>query len=120
MKKIITFFSLFSSMSTLLCCALPVVFVSLGMGATFASLTSNVPQIIWLVERKDSLFIVAGFLLALSYGATFWSARQSCPVDQDQREVCQESKSTSKSILLVSSGLYIIGVIFSFVLPLFI
>jgi mercuric ion transport protein len=41
------YFSLFSSFSTLICCALPSVLVLLGMGTTVASLLSAAP---WLVN----------------------------------------------------------------------
>ena len=66
-KKLMTFFSLFGSLSTLLCCALPVTLVSLGMGATFASLTSSIPGILWLVGHKDILFVLTGVMLIVSY-----------------------------------------------------
>jgi hypothetical protein len=40
---LLNYFSLFSSFSTLLCCALPSVLVLLGMGAAVASLLSVAP-----------------------------------------------------------------------------
>lgn len=119
MKKLFTFFSLFGSMSTLLCCALPVTLVSLGMGASFAALTSNVPQLIWLVERKNALFIITGFLLVLSYYLIRKSQNLACPVDMDQREVCQSSRNYTKIIYFISLALYAIGGVFSFIIPLF-
>ena len=42
----LSYLSLFTSLSTLLCCALPSLFVLLGLGATVASLLSQAP---WLV-----------------------------------------------------------------------
>jgi mercuric ion transport protein len=44
---LLNYFSLFSSFSTLICCALPSVLVLLGMGSAVASLLSAAP---WLVS----------------------------------------------------------------------
>jgi hypothetical protein len=46
---LLNYFSLFSSFSTLICCALPSVLVLLGMGTTVASLLSAAP---WLVSGR--------------------------------------------------------------------
>jgi len=43
---LLSYFSLFSSVGTLLCCALPSVLVLAGLGATVASTLSALP---WLV-----------------------------------------------------------------------
>ncbi len=118
-KKITTFFSLFGSLSTLLCCALPVTLVSIGMGASFASLTSTFPQLIFLIERKNLLFAFTGLLLALSFYLMKRAEKLSCPIDSDQRELCQSSRPVSKYILIFSLLLYFLGLIFSFILPLF-
>ena len=65
-NKLTLFLSLFSSASSLVCCALPALFVGLGAGAVFAGLTSTIPQLIWMAERKVSLFIIGGILLMIS------------------------------------------------------
>ena len=116
-KRLITFFSLFGSMSTLLCCALPVTLVSLGMGATFASLTSSIPSVLWLVAHKNILFIVTGVMLILSYVLMKHGQKQACPIDPDQAEVCRESKGLSNKIFWFSVVVYIIGILFSYVIP---
>ncbi|MCB1198296.1 MAG: hypothetical protein KDK51_07970, partial [Deltaproteobacteria bacterium] len=67
MTRLLHFFSLFGSLSTLLCCALPVTLVTFGMGASFASLTSAFPQITWLTLHKDALFIGTGLALMISF-----------------------------------------------------
>ena len=116
-NKILNFFSLFGSLSTLLCCALPVTLVSIGMGATFASLTSTFPQIIWLTERKDALFIITGILLALSYWLMNRASSQVCPVEPGKREACQTSKGVSHYMFYFSVVMYIVGLAFSYVIP---
>jgi hypothetical protein len=116
-NKFLNFFSLFGSLSTLLCCALPVTLVSIGMGATFASLTSVFPQVVWLTSHKDILFVVTGILLVLSYWLMRRSETQVCPIDPGQREACQTSKKTSYYIFYFSVVMYMIGLLFSFVIP---
>ncbi len=117
MKKVLNFFSLFGSLSTLLCCALPVTLVSLGMGATFASLTATFPQITWLTGYKNELFVLTGVMLLASYYFMRKVEIQACPIDPNQKEACQSSKSTSKYIFWASVVLYIIGLSFSFIIP---
>jgi len=74
--------SLLASGSTLVCCALPALLVALGAGATLVSLTSRLPQLIWLSEHKGAVFGVAAALLALA-GAAQWRARSlPCPTEK--------------------------------------
>jgi len=117
MNKILNFFSLFGSISTLLCCALPVTLVTLGMGATFASLTASFPQIYWLTARKDMLFIITGLMLGLSYFLMKQSEKRVCPIDPGQRDACQTSKTGSHYIFWISVIAYIIGLAFSYIIP---
>ena len=113
-KKLVSYFSLFGSLTTLFCCALPVLFVSVGMGAVFASITATIPQINFLVERKNTLFIVTAILLALSYVLMARAIPQECPIDQ---EACPTSKSWTQRIFWFSVVVYVIGAFFSYVLP---
>ena len=117
MNRILNFFSLFGSLSTLLCCALPVTLVTLGMGATFASLTATFPQIIWLTERKEMLFVLTGFLLILSYYLMKQAEQRSCPIDPAKRDACQKSKGISLYIFWISVVAYITGLAFSYIIP---
>ena len=64
MKKVIDFFLLFSSTSTLICCALPALLISMGAGSTMAFISGHVPGFIWLSQNKVYLFIFAGIMLA--------------------------------------------------------
>lgn len=117
MNKLVNFFSLFGSLSTLLCCALPVTLVTLGMGATFASLTATFPQITWLTSNKEMLFVLTGLLLTGSFFLMRRAEAQVCPIDVGQREACQSSKKASKYILIASVAFYVIGLLFSYVIP---
>lgn len=117
MKRALNFLSLFGSLSTLLCCALPVTLVSLGMGATFASLTATFPQIIWLTERKEWLFGVTAILLIVSFLMMKRAEKEACPIDPGQRDACQTSKGISNKLYWFTVVLYVIGFCYSYVIP---
>jgi len=68
---LLNYFSLFSSFSTLICCALPSVLVLLGMGTTVASLLSTAPWLVSLSRHKIWTFSIAGTLIASSFVMTY-------------------------------------------------
>lgn len=107
-------FSLFASAGTLVCCALPTLLVTLGMGAVVAGLVSNVPGLIWFSENKVWVFAVAGILIAGSGLARYQSRFQSCPVDPAQARACGHLRKVSAVIYWVSVVLYLIGFYFAF------
>lgn len=119
MRRLISFLSLFTSTSTLLCCALPALFVSLGFGAAFAGLVGNVPQLIWLSEHKILLFAVGAVLLTIG-GILQWRARQqACPINSKLGDACATSRDWSMRIYFSSVGIYLLGAFFAFVAPKF-
>jgi mercuric ion transport protein len=68
---LLNYFSLFSSFSTLICCALPSVLVLLGMGTAVASLLSAAPWLVILSRHKIWTFSIAGSLIAASFVMTY-------------------------------------------------
>src|SRR4051812_49538424 len=68
---VLSYLSLFTSVSTLLCCALPSLLVLLGLGATVASFLSAVPWLVTLSHHKQWVFCVSGFLIAVSFVHTY-------------------------------------------------
>jgi hypothetical protein len=109
--------SLLASVSTLLCCALPALLVSIGAGATLVALTGAVPQLIWLSAHKDPLFLAAGLMLVAA-GALQWRARSlPCPIDPVRAGACARARRTSLRVWGASVTLYMVGIAFAFVLP---
>ena len=117
----LSWLSIFTSSSTLVCCALPALLVALGAGAALSSLVGAFPQIVWLSEHKVALFITAGAMLALA-GALQWQARRvaalACPTDPQLAEACATAKDYSLTVYWVSLAIYTIGGFFAFVAPL--
>lgn len=112
---LVPFFSLFTSFSTLICCALPALFVSLGMGATLVGLVSNFPALIWVSEHKLFVFSASFFMLAVSSIMQYRSRNLPCPLDPELARACSVGRVWSKRITYFSIGVWLIGAGFAFV-----
>jgi hypothetical protein len=117
MKKLLSFMTLFLSLSTLICCALPALFVMLGAGATFASLLGIFPQLIWFSEHKELVFFVAGVLLFSNLAMRIFVPPQ-CPADPKLAAECARAQRVSGVVLKISLIAYLIGGFFAFVAPI--
>ena len=110
--------TLFASSSTLICCALPALLVTLGAGATLSTFISIFPKIVWISERKIEVFTFAGLMLTIS-GYMQWRGRLApCPVDPVLRNACIKTRKVSLIIYGFSLLLYITGGWFAFIQPL--
>jgi hypothetical protein len=118
-KKSLPFLILLTSSGTLICCALPALFVALGAGATLAGVLSAVPQLIWLSEHKVALFIFSGFMLAFGGLMQWRAAREPCPIDPVLRQSCSTTRRWSLGVYLASLGVYFVGFFFAYLINLF-
>ena len=110
--------SLFTSGSTLICCALPAALVAIGSAATLTSLISYFPQLIWISEHKPLIFGLAGLMLAIA-GYFQWQARNApCPADQKLAETCAKTRRNALRVYWLSVIIFAIGVFFAFIAPL--
>jgi hypothetical protein len=110
--------ALFASSSTLICCALPALLVSLGAGAALASLVAVFPQIVWISENKEIIFLISTLLMVIG-GIVQWRNRYApCPIDPKLRQACLKTRKVSLGIYLMSLVLLIIGGWFAFIQPL--
>lgn len=113
------YFSLFSSLGTLLCCALPSVLVLLGLGATVASVLSAVPFLVMLSRHKAWVFGFSGGLIEASFIYVYVLAPRlrrtsdTCPIENPS---CTTAARFSKAILWISAGLFAFGFLVAFVL----
>ncbi len=117
LKSSLSFLTLFSSLGTLICCALPALLVTLGLGATLASFLGNYPQLIWLSEHKSLVFSFAGAMLALTAFSGWKWQDLSCPTDPELAKACNRTRKVSAYIFYVSIGIYCIGGFFAFIAP---
>jgi hypothetical protein len=115
----LSWLSVFTSGSTLVCCALPALMVAIGAGAALSGLVSAVPQLVWLSEHKLEVFGGAGIMLAAA-GVLQWRARRAlaCPADSDLAASCETTKDISLVVWWVSVAILAIGAFFAFAAPL--
>jgi hypothetical protein len=110
--------SLFTSGSTLICCALPATLVAIGSAATLTSLVTNFPQLIWISEHKPLVFGLAGAMLILA-GYLQWQARNApCPADLQLALICSKTRKNAMMIYWISVAIFFTGAFFAFIAPL--
>lgn len=110
-SSLLSYFSLFTSVGTLLCCALPSLLVLAGLGASVASTLSALPWLVTLSRHKQWTFAVSGSLIALSflnlhYLAPRLKAKACAP---DDPSACEAARKFSRVLLWVSAAIYVVG-----------
>ncbi len=114
-SHVLPFLSLFTSVGTLVCCALPALLVTIGAGAVLAGLVSTVPQLVVLSTYKEEVFAIAGVLIFLT-GLYQWKMRNApCPSDPKQAAACKRMRSINKYVFMLSLLLYSVGFFFAFI-----
>lgn len=109
-EKSLTIFTLFTTTGTLLCCALPIILVTLGLGSTVVAMTSMFPFLITLTQYKIWVFIFSGAMLAIS-GWLMYRPGRTCPTDKELARICSATHKWNTRIYL--SSLIIWGIGFS-------
>jgi uncharacterized membrane protein YczE len=112
--------SLFTSGSTLICCALPAMLVAIGSAATLTALVGNFPQLIWISEHKPLVFGIAGAMLAIAGYLQVIARSAPCPADPVLAAVCTKTRKNALMIYWLSVGIFSVGAFFAFVAPYFI
>jgi hypothetical protein len=111
-SSVFSYLSLFTSLSTLLCCALPSLLVLFGLGASVASFLSFVPWLVTLSHHKTWVFAISGTLILISIVQSYAIAprlrmrREVCAADDPS---CDNASKVSKVVLWVSAVIYAIG-----------
>lgn len=118
-NKLINYLSLFFSSGTVLCCALPSLLVAIGAGAALSSLISIFPQLVILSVYKIPIFLGAFMMLLFSGILQYQAIKLPCPADKNLAELCKRSRKVSLIVYFLSVGIFIIGLLFAFILPLF-
>ncbi len=116
---VFSYLSLFTSLSTLLCCALPSLLVLFGLGASVASFLSFMPWLVSLSHHKLWVFAISGALILLSFVQTYLiaprlkSGADTCAADEPS---CDRATRFSKIVLWISAVIYLIGFFTAFML----
>ena len=115
-EALVSSLALLTSLSTLICCALPAILVALGAGAAMAGLVTALPQLVWLSRYKEVVFLAAGAML-LTAGIMRYLNRSTCPADPRQAALCRRLRTFGGITLSFSSALYVIALFFAFIAP---
>ena len=114
----LSWLALLASAGTLVCCALPIIFVTLGLGATFAALASSFPVLVTLAEYKAWMFSASGGLLLLA-GWLLYRSGQACPADPELARLCERNLRWNRRVFKTALVLWAIGFFAAyFALPL--
>lgn len=116
----LSYLSLFTSIGTLLCCALPSLLVLFGLGATVASILSEAPWLVALSHHKHWVFIVAGVMISSNFVYIYAIApklqARNAACDPNDPATCQAASRFSRAVLWCSAVLYMVGCFTSYVL----
>lgn len=114
-KPYLRWVTLFVTGGTLLCCALPILLVSMGFGAVIASLNYNIPGLMFLAENKFWTLSLAALLLVL-LAWVIWRPNQACPTDPELATTCEAAKNWNQRIFWISVVVWSVGFFFSVLL----
>lgn len=112
-SPVLGYVSLFTSLGTLLCCALPSLLVLFGLGATMATVLSSVPWLVSLSRHKGWVFALSGTLIAANFLYVYRMAprlrAQGASCAPDAPAACDTASRVSRVVLWCSAALYGVG-----------
>jgi len=104
----ITVFTLFTTSGTLICCALPILLVTLGLGSAVVAMTSAAPFLITLTQYKVWVFLFSGLMQLISGWVIYRPGRQ-CPSEAGLGAACSRSDRWNRRIFVASVVIWTIG-----------
>lgn len=111
---------LFLSFPTLICCALPILLVSIGMGSVVASIYGEKLIFLqWFGEHKILVFSFTFSILAFSYWLLFRSGR-TCPTCPELAKACEKTRYWNIRFLILATIIGLLGAFSTFGLIYFI
>ena len=105
-KNLMLYLSLFSSLSTLFCCALPALFVGLGFGASLLGIVSAFPGIVALSEYKDWIFLFCSLILLWNGYEIWFGNKKECPTNLEQKNICAKQQHLGKLAYLLKFRIF--------------
>ncbi len=109
---------LFASVPTLLCCAQPILLVSLGMGSVVASIYGeHLPFLRWFGLHEGITFGITAFILIVA-GWSLYRSGRTCPADPELAAACNSTHKWNVGFYWGAVGIWCIGAFSAFVLPI--
>jgi mercuric ion transport protein len=114
-EKVISFFALFGSTGTLVCCALPAAMAAIAGGAAIGTLLSAFPWLIPISRHKEWIFLIAGGLIVFNGILVLRpKGRLACSITGGKG--CEVASGFTKGMLWVSIWIYSFGAFFAYAL----
>ena len=110
-----TWITLVASTTTLICCALPILLVALGLGATVAAITSSVPGLVTLARHKVWFFGISAVLL-VSSGWIIYRPGRACPASPSLAATCDRTQRLNRAIFWIAGAIWTTGFVAAFLL----
>lgn len=108
---------LFASVPTLLCCAIPILLVSLGLGAVVASVyVEYFPFLRWFGLHEQMTFGVTALIL-LAAGWALYRPGRACPADPKLAKECASAQKWNIRCYWASVTIWCVGFSADFMLP---
>ena len=104
----LSWLTLFAASGTLICCALPIILVTLGLGAAVAVLTSSFPVLVTIALHKAWVFAGSGALLLVS-GWLMYRPGRACPADPELARLCDKSQVWNRRIFWTAASIWSVG-----------
>lgn len=109
-ESLLNVFALFTTTGTLICCAIPIVLVTLGLGGVMIGLVNAAPWLIPLTRYKVWVFAGSALLLMIA-GWVLYRPGRTCPADPELARKCAVMDRWNRRVYRVSVGLWVIGFI---------
>lgn len=114
-QRALSWVTLLTATGTLLCCALPILLVTLGFGAVVGTLTRSLPVLVTLSEYETWMFTGSALLLGLS-AWVLWIRPQQCPSDPRLAQLCVQANRWNRLVFWVATAVWVAGFTAAFLL----
>ncbi len=106
------------TLPSLFCCALPILFVSMGMGSVVATVYGEYfPFLNWFSKNRGLMFIVIGVIM-LSAAFLLFRPNRQCPADPELAKQCDSAHQWNVRWFYLALGIKMIGLLSAYVLPM--
>lgn len=112
-QRVASFFALFTSAGTLLCCALPSALAFIAGGAAVTSFVSIFPWLVTLSQVKGWLFLGAGLVLLVS-GMLVFRPKGTVACRLTGGRGCEVAGRFSKAMFWAAATVYTTGAFFAY------
>lgn len=114
-QKASSFFALFTSTGTLICCALPAAVAAFAGGAAVTSMISTFPWMVTLSAQKEWIFLGAAVMLTIS-GVLIYRPKGKVACGITGGQGCEVAGRFTKVMFWASTIIFLTGAFFAYAL----